>query len=299
MKQLVILSGKGGTGKTTVAAALAHLASQEISIVLADADVDASNLELVLDPTKQKEHDFMGGQVAIIDPEKCTACGICADVCRFDAVISGDEVYRVDPLACEGCASCFYQCPEGAIRMEEQQAGMWFRSDTRFGLLFHAHLFAGQENSGKLVTLVKQQGRLRVLDTEAELLLVDGPPGIGCPVISASAGADMALHVVEPTVSGVHDLERIMGTTDHFGVPSLVVINKADLNLARADEITAFCAGQGVGVVGRIPYDTVVTEAMVQGQPVTAHTDGPVTEALQGVWTRIKEQLLSKEEVQQ
>ena len=295
MKQLVILSGKGGTGKTTVAAALAHLASGEMSTVLTDADVDAANLELVLDPVKQEEHDFRSGQLAVIDPEKCTTCGICADVCRFDAVIPGDEAYRVEPLACEGCASCFYQCPDGAIQMEEQHAGMWFRSDTRFGPLFHAHLFAGQENSGKLVTLVKQQGRLRALDTGAELLVVDGPPGIGCPVISASAGADMALHVVEPTVSGVHDLERIMGTTDHFGVPSLVAINKADLNLARCEEIAAFCAERGVQVVGRIPYDTIVTEAMVQGQPVTAYTDGPVAEALRGVWSRIKEQLFAGE----
>ena len=293
MKQLVILSGKGGTGKTTVAAALAHLASQEMPVVLADADVDAANLELVLDPTKQGEHIFMGGQLAVIDPEKCTACGICADVCRFDAVISGDEAYRVDSLACEGCASCFYQCPEEAIRMEEQQAGLWFRSDTRFGPLFHAHLFAGQENSGKLVTLVKQQARLRGLDTGAALVVVDGPPGIGCPVISASAGMDLALHVVEPTVSGVHDLERIMSTTDHFGVPSLVAINKADLNLARSEEIIAFCAGQSVEVVGRIPYDDVVTEAMVQGRPVTDYTDGPVTEALKEMWSRMKDLILS------
>ena len=302
MKQLVILSGKGGTGKTTIAAALAHLASQELSIVLADADVDAANLELVLDPTKQEEHGFMGGQVAVIDPEKCTACGICADVCRFDAVrphlhletiqkpgFQEKTWFQVDPLACEGCASCFYQCPEEAIRMEEQQAGLWFRSDTRFGPLFHAHLFAGQENSGKLVTLVKQQARLRGLDTGAALVVVDGPPGIGCPVISASAGVDLALHVVEPTVSGVHDLERIMGTTDHFGVPSLVAINKADLNLARSEEIAAFCAERSVEVVGRIPYDTVVTEAMVQGRPVTDYADGPVTDALKGMWSRVSD----------
>jgi MinD superfamily P-loop ATPase len=293
MKQLVILSGKGGTGKTTITAALAHLASQELSIVLADADVDAANLELVLDPVKQEEHGFVGGQLALIDAAKCIACGTCAEVCRFNAVIPGDETYRVDPLACEGCASCFYQCPEGAIRMSEQQAGLWFRSDTRFGPLFHAHLFAGQENSGKLVTLVKQQARLRGLDTGAALVVVDGPPGIGCPVISASAGMDVALHVVEPTVSGVHDLERIMGTTDHFGVPSLVAINKADLNPARSDEIAAFCAQQGVEIVGRIPYDTVVTEAMVQGQPVTAHTNGPVTEALKNVWDHTRERVFS------
>jgi MinD superfamily P-loop ATPase len=298
MKQLVILSGKGGTGKTTVAAALAHLASRELPIVLADADVDAANLELVLDPVKREEHDFMSGQVAVIDAEKCIACGICAEVCRFDAVIEEGGLYRVDPLACEGCASCFYQCPEEAIRMQEQHAGRWFRSDSRFGPLFHAHLFAGQENSGKLVTLVKQQGRLLALDTGAELLVVDGPPGIGCPVISASAGADMALHVVEPTVSGVHDLERIMATTDHFGVPSLVAINKVDLNLARSDEIVVFCAERGVEVVGRIPYDTVVTEAMVQGRPVTDYADGRVTEALEEVWSRIRERLLSAREEQ-
>ena len=175
--------------------------------------------------------------------------------------------------------------------MEEQQAGRWFRSDTRFGPLFHAHLFAGQDNSGKLVTLVKQQARLRVLDTGAELLLVDGPPGIGCPVISASAGADMALLVVEPTVSGVHDLERILGTTDHFGVPSLVAINKADLNPDRSKEIAAFCDERGVEVVGRIPYDSVVTEAMVQGRPVTEYADGLVTEALKEVWSRIRDRL--------
>ncbi|MFN2271160.1 MAG: ATP-binding protein [Anaerolineae bacterium] len=291
MKQLVILSGKGGTGKTTVTAALAHLASREISIVLADADVDAANLELVLDPTKQETQEFAGGKSAMIDPAKCTACGDCYAVCRFEAIISGDEAYQVDPLACEGCAACHYQCPADAIRMEEQQDGQWFRSGTRFGPLFHAHLFAGQENSGKLVTLVKQHARQQALNSEAALLLVDGPPGIGCPVIAACSGADLALHVVEPTVSGVHDLERILATTDHFGVQSLVAINKADLNPARSDEIAAFCTEQGVELAGRIPYDTVVTEAMVQGCPVTEHTDGPVTEALREVWGQVKGRL--------
>jgi MinD superfamily P-loop ATPase len=302
MKQLVILSGKGGTGKTTVAAALAHLASQELPIVLADADVDAANLELVLEPQLQETHEFMSGKLAVIDPEKCTACTICETVCRFDAILPPGEqpftyAYQVDPLGCEGCASCFYQCPEDAIHMEEQHAGRWFRSDSRFGSLFHAHLFAGQENSGKLVTLVKQQGRLLALDTQAELLLVDGPPGIGCPVISASAGADMALLVVEPTVSGAHDLERILGTAEHFGVPAMVVINKADLNPRRSDEIAAYCERRGVEVAGRVPYNDVVTEAMVQGQPVTAFADGDVTEALKGIWSRIVERLLREEGV--
>ena len=303
MKQLVILSGKGGTGKTTVAAALAHLASGEMPIVLADADVDAANLELVLSPQVQETHDFTGGQVAIIDPDDCTACGICADVCRFEAVIPpspspgiGEGVrasaYSIDPIACEGCASCFYQCPVEAIRMEEQVAGRWFRSDTRFGPLFHAHLFAAQENSGKLVTLVKQQARLRALDEGRELLIVDGPPGIGCPVISASAGADLALLVVEPTVSGVHDLERILATTNHFGVPALVCINKADINPSRADEIAAFCAAQRIALVGQVPYDTVVTEAMVQGRPVTEYDHGPASRELRRVWEEVKERLI-------
>ena len=293
MKQLVILSGKGGTGKTTAAAALAHLASGELPVVLADADVDAANLELVLDPARQETQDFIGGKLAVIDLTKCTACGTCHDVCRFEAIVPGDEAYRIDALACEGCAACTYQCPEEAIHMQEQQDGQWFRSDTRFGPLFHAHLFAGQENSGKLVTLVKQQARLLGQDTGAELLLVDGPPGIGCPVISACSGMDLALHVVEPTVSGVHDLERILATTDHFGVPSLVAINKADLNFKRAEEIATFCAARGVEIAGRIPYDDAVTKAMVQGLPVTAYTDGPVTEALKSVWARVRRTLFA------
>jgi MinD superfamily P-loop ATPase len=292
MKQLVILSGKGGTGKTSVAAALAHLASEELPIVLADADVDAANLELVLAPTKLEEHVFMGGQVAVIDPDLCQLCGRCHEVCRFDAIIPGDDTYRVDPLACEGCASCVYQCPEDAIHSEEQQAGFWFRSDTRLGPLFHAHLFAAQENSGKLVTLVKQNGRLLALDEGRELLIVDGPPGIGCPVISANAGADLALLVTEPTVSGIHDLERILGTVNHFRVPALVLINKADVNPAHAAGIEAYCRAQGIELVGKLPYDTVVTEAMVQGQPVTIYEpEGAMASALREVWAQVRRHL--------
>jgi MinD superfamily P-loop ATPase len=297
MKQLVILSGKGGTGKTSVAAALAHLASLKMPLVLADADVDAANLELVLAPTRLEEHAFMGGQVAVIDPDRCGLCGRCHEVCRFEAVIpfdaaEGVDAYRVDPLACEGCASCVYQCPEEAIHSEEQQAGLWFHSDTRFGPLFHAHLFAAQENSGKLVTLVKQHGRLLALDQDRELLIVDGPPGIGCPVISASAGADLALLVVEPTVSGIHDLERALGTVNHFGVPALVCINKADLNPAHSAAIEAFCTAEGIEVVGRLPYDTAVTEAMVQGQPVTSYQpEGAMASALRWVWDQLRKHL--------
>ena len=291
MKQLVVLSGKGGTGKTSVAAALAQIASAEMSLVLADADVDAANLELVLDPREQERHKFWSGQVAVIDPGECAGCGICEQVCRFEAVLESQDPgspFIVDPLACEGCAACFYQCPEEAIRMEDQLAGQWFRSETPYGPLFHAQLFAGQENSGKLVTLLKQQARLLALDQGADLLLVDGPPGIGCPVISASAGADLALHVVEPTVSGVHDLERILATTDHFGVPSLALINKADINPSRAEEIADYCMQREVPLVGRVPYDERVLKMMVQGKPVTADGRGPAAMALHAAWPQIR-----------
>ena len=209
MKQLVILSGKGGTGKTSVAAAFSHLAATgtfQEGVVLADADVDAANMELVLKPELQESEDFIGGKLAVIDRENCSACGECASVCRFDAIKAPDRIFQVDPFACEGCAACVYQCPTESIHMEAQVAGKFYHSRSRFGPLYHAHLLPGQENSGKLVTLVKQRARLHAMDEERELVLVDGPPGIGCPVISAVSGADLALIVTEPTIAGAHDL---------------------------------------------------------------------------------------------
>jgi MinD superfamily P-loop ATPase len=301
MRQLVVLSGKGGTGKTTITAAIAHLASRETSLVLADADVDAANLELLLSPTRKEQHTFMAGQLAAIDDELCTGCGTCEAVCRFDAVHPSDEpgqlVFRVDATACEGCAACHYQCPEEAIRMEPRRSGRWFRSETRFGPLLHAHLFAGEENSGKLVTLVKQQARDLARRTGRELVLVDGPPGIGCPVIAAVSGADLALMVTEPSVSGIHDLRRALAAARRFRVPSLVVINKADLNSQAVGTLEEMCATEGVDLVGRVPYDPVVTEAMVHGEPVTAYTDGTMREILTRVWGRTRVRLLEAEVV--
>lgn len=288
MKQLVILSGKGGTGKTTVAAALAHLAAQTQRLVIADADVDAANLGLVLAPVTQATHDFTGGKIAQIDPAICIACGRCAEVCRFDAIQAG-ESYAVDASACEGCAACVYECPAEAITMEPQRAGQWFEAATQYGPLYHAHLCAGQENSGKLVTLVKQMARLRALDDNADLLLVDGPPGIGCPVIAALAGADLVLIVTEPTVSGAHDLERILGLAVHFQTPAAVLLNKADLAPAQAAAIEAHCAAQNIPLVGRLPYDPAVTEAMVRGEPVTVG-GGPVADALRAAWDALEAQ---------
>jgi len=287
MKQILILSGKGGTGKTTVAAGLAHLASAEASLVLADADVDASNLELVLHPELEETAPFEGGVKAVIDPALCTCCGRCAEVCRFEAVVDGEDAYAVDAVACEGCAACHYQCPAEAIAMVPTQAGEWYRSQTPWGVLFHARLFPGEENSGKLVTTVKQNANLWALRHKVNYLLVDGPPGIGCPVIAATAGTQLALLVTEPSMSGLHDLERILGTVAHFGVKAAVIVNKWDLKPARAAEIEAFCRDRGISLIGRIPYDDVVTRAMVSGEPVTAVTDGPVTAELRRIWRTV------------
>jgi MinD superfamily P-loop ATPase len=303
MKQLVILSGKGGTGKTSLAAAFAHLALDgrfPIQAVLADADVDAANLELVLRPSRQEIHDFTGGSVAVIDPQRCQGCGICQQVCRFDAVFPpGIEgiAYTIDPIACDGCAACVYQCPEDAIHMQPQIAGRWYRSQSRYGSLFHADLFPAQENSGKLVTLVKQNARLLALDTDCQVVIVDGPPGIGCPVIAAAAGADLALIVTEPSLAGIHDLARVLETTTHFRIPSLVVINKADIYPPGASQIEAMCAEMGVEVIGCIPFDPAVTEAMLNGEPLTAYSpDSPASHALVTAWQTVVDRLQSNGE---
>lgn len=289
MKQFVILSGKGGTGKTSIAASFAHLArSASVLAVLADADVDAANLELVLSPRILEQHEFIGGNVAWIDPDKCEGCGLCEQVCRFDAIALQKGNYQVDPIACDGCAACVHRCPTHAISMESQLAGHWFRSDSRYGPLFHAALRPAQENSGKLVTLVKQQARLLALDEQYPLIIVDGPPGIGCPVISAVSGANMALIIAEPTVSGVHDMQRALEMTRHFQVPSAVCINKADIFLDGAAQIEAYCREQNIEVLGRIPFDSTVTEAMVRGEPVTVfRPESPASIAIKQIWQNI------------
>jgi MinD superfamily P-loop ATPase len=303
MRQLVILSGKGGTGKTSLAAAFAHMAHagpSPLKAVLTDADVDAANLELVLHPQRLETHDFTGGSVAVIDPDRCQGCGICEQVCRFDAIIPpssargkggrqrtslGSEGYFVDPIACDGCAACVYQCPEDAIHMQPQLAGQWYRSESRYGPLFHADLYPAQENSGKLVTVVKQNARLLALDTNCQAVIVDGPPGIGCPVISAAAGAHLAVIVTEPSAAGIHDLGRALQTTAHFRITALVVINKADLYPAGAAQIEAVCQEMSVEIVGRIPFDPTVTDAMMNGEPVTSYQpESPASQAMNAIW---------------
>jgi MinD superfamily P-loop ATPase len=303
VKQLVILSGKGGTGKTSLAAAFAHLASRAegpalLRAVLADADVDAANLELVLQPRLLEQHEFMGGSKAVIDPARCTGCGVCAEICRFDAVQQREAgQYEIDLVACDGCAACVYQCPTQAIHMEPQVVGQWFRSESRYGPLFHAALRPAHENSGKLVTLVKQHARLLGRDEGYQAVIVDGPPGIGCPVIAAASGADLAIIVAEPTAAGIHDLTRVWQTTAHFHVPALVCINKADIYPAGVTQIEAYCRAQDIELVGQIPFDATVTEAMVQGEPVTAYCcAAPASRALLVIWERVAARLNRKEE---
>jgi len=295
MKQLVILSGKGGTGKTSLVAAFAHLAHDgfyPLQAVLTDADVDAANLELVLRPERLETHEFTGGACAIIDPERCLGCGVCEQVCRFDAIQFDSDLYRVDPIACDGCAACVYQCPEEAIAMQSRIAGLWYRSESRYGPLFHADLYPTQENSGKLVTVVKQNARLLAMDTVRQVVIVDGPPGIGCPVISAAAGAHLALIVTEPSAAGIHDLQRALQTTAHFRIPALVVINKADIYPEGAAQIVAICNDLGVEIIGSIPYDPAVTAAMINGEPVTAYQpDAPASQAIAAIWQIVAERL--------
>ena len=280
MKEVVILSGKGGTGKTSLVGSFAALAQSK---VLADCDVDAADLHLLLKPSVKEDHEFWSGQIAMIDEEKCTECGLCQDVCRFEAI----KDFRVEPTSCEGCGFCHQVCPTEAITMKERLSGHWFISDTRYGPLVHARLGIAQENSGKLVALVRQKARQIAEQHKTDFIISDGPPGIGCSVISSLTGANLALLVTEPTLSGMHDLGRVLEVCRHFGVPALVCINKYDVNEDNTRQIESYCLSQGIEVAARIPFDNVVTEAIVQGLPVVEYSQGKVTREIESLWQRI------------
>ena len=289
MKQLVVISGKGGTGKTVVSASFAALAA---GAVLADVDVDASNLHLLLHPEVRERHPFTAGKKARVDGRSCTACGRCLPVCRFDA-ISEDRSgkARVDPLACEGCGLCFHVCDPSAIQMEPCVSGEWFVSATRFGPFVHARLGIAQENSGKLVTEVKKRAREIGEREGRSLLIMDGSPGIGCPVIASLSGTDLALVVTEPTPSGVHDMERIVALARHFKIPAVCAINKFDINASSSERIDAWCAGQGIPVVGKIPFDAEVMTSVARGAPLVEFSNGSAAANVREVWDRVKEKL--------
>jgi len=280
MKEVVVLSGKGGTGKTSLVGSFAALTQ---SAVLADCDVDAADLHLLLNPSVKENHEFWSGQVAVIDEEKCNQCELCQDVCRFDAI----HDFRVDPIACEGCGFCYQVCPADAISMQECLSGRWFISDTKYGPLVHARMGIAQENSGKLVALVRQKARQIAEKQGLDYIISDGPPGIGCPVISSLTGSNLALLVTEPTLSGMHDLERVLGVCRHFGVPAMVCVNKYDLNDDNTGQIESYCRSQGVELASRIPFDNVFTEALVQGQPVVEYTQNEVASEIKSLWQYI------------
>ncbi|MCP3940438.1 MAG: (4Fe-4S)-binding protein [Desulfobacteraceae bacterium] len=282
MKELVILSGKGGTGKTSITAAFASLAD---NMVCCDADVDAADLHLILKPDFKKVHDFKAGHRAIIDPEKCTQCGQCIDLCRFDAV---KDIFEIDSIECEGCGVCVDLCLEKAIDFSENICGQWYISSTRFGPMVHARLGIAQENSGKLVSHVRQKAKALAEKKKLNFILTDGPPGIGCPVIASIGQATAILIIAEPTVSGLHDMERVAQLSRHFNIPAMVCINKYDLNVDQTTNIEKFAESANIAVVGKIAFDPIFTQSMIQAKTIFEYdNNSQVSKNVRQVWENI------------
>jgi MinD superfamily P-loop ATPase len=282
MREIVIISGKGGTGKTSLTAAFAALAKNS---VLCDADVDAADLHLLMQPEVRQRNDFMGGCKALINPDSCTSCGICIDLCRFGAI---NEQFQVDAIRCEGCGVCVDFCPVAAIDFPVQRCGEWYLSETRFGPMVHARLGIGEENSGKLVSLVRREARQLAEKRGAGLIITDGPPGIGCPVIASIGGATVLVVVVEPTVSGIHDMERVVNLAAHFKVPGMVCVNKYDLNLEMTEAIEQLAIRRNVAVLGQVSFDPSFTRSMVEGKTLFEYGKPTATwQQVRDIWTHI------------
>jgi MinD superfamily P-loop ATPase len=297
VKELVVISGKGGTGKTSVVAAFAALAG---NTALADCDVDAANLHLLLDPQVQETHEFIGGSIAVIDPENCTVCGLCEELCRFGAPHNGSlnrqgmpAPFEIEAVACEGCGVCARFCPSGAIKLQEAVNGQWFVSKTRHGPMVHARMGIAEENSGKLVSLVREKSREVAASNGCETIIVDGSPGIGCPVIASLTGAKLALIITEPTLSGLHDLQRIGELTKHFGIPTMVSVNKYDLNEDIAGRIEGIAREGGMEIGARVRYDPVFTQAMIHRQSVVEYTEEGASVDLRKLWDVVQIHLAS------
>ena len=286
MKELVVVSGKGGTGKTSITAALSVLSTNSI---VADCDVDAPNLHLLLSPEIKACEEFIEAKVAEINPELCTSCGICEDVCKFDAITHD---LHVDPIMCEGCGVCFISCPMSAIQMKDRLSGYIYSSETKYGPMAHALLLAGESNSGKLVTRVRELASKLAKEHEHELIITDGPPGIACAAISAITGASAGLIVTEPTMAAIHDLERVIELFQHFRIPAFVLINKADLNHTKTGEIRDYCQKRGIPVVGELLYDIIMYKAVVAGKPIVEYAPtNQISQALEEIWKKIEQQL--------
>jgi MinD superfamily P-loop ATPase len=288
MKQLVVISGKGGTGKSSIVAAFAALAQP---IVTADCDVDAADLHLIFRPEPLRSSGFEGGLVARIDPTLCIACGICQPLCRFDAIAPGPTGPSIDPTACEGCGVCVDNCPHGAIEESRVEAGQCFASTSRFGPLAHARLNVAAETSGRLVTRVREEASALAEDFGLSTILIDGSPGIGCPVIASITGVDLALIVTEPTVAGEHDMARVLDLCAHFRVPTLVCVNKADINETARKRILDYALSRGARWVGDVPYDPAVTKAMVQSKAIPEAGASEARDAIIELWTQVSKHL--------
>ncbi|MFP3871118.1 MAG: ATP-binding protein [Syntrophobacteria bacterium] len=281
MKEIVVVSGKGGTGKTCITGSFAALASNK---VMADADVDAADLFILLEPSIRRRESFRGGYTAFIDREKCVECGECLELCRFDA-ISPD--YVVDKIDCEGCGVCAHFCPAEAVEMRQNICGEWYVSDTRYGPFVHARLGIAEENSGMLVTVVRHNAKLIAEEKNLDLIIVDGPPGIGCPVIAAITGASLVFIVTEPTLSGLHDMQRVGSLARHFNIPAAACINKYDLNIEMSDRIRGYCEESAVQLLGMIPYDPVVSKALVEKKIVVEYSNGRVAQETENIWSAL------------
>jgi MinD superfamily P-loop ATPase len=284
MREIVVISGKGGTGKTSITAALACRGPEK---VLADCDVDAADLHLVLTPHIVERHDFYSGEIASIDLESCSLCGLCMQECRFQAIRQDKDGFHIMQEHCEGCGLCAYLCPTGAARMHTRLCGEWFVSDTRHGRMVHARLGIGEENSGKLVTTVRQKSKELAEQAGLGLILTDGPPGIGCPVIASLTNANLAIVVCEPTLSAIHDLERVHALTRHFGIQCMALINKADINPGLAGRIRDICLERDVALLGELAYDQAFTQAQIRGRSVVEHEPQRFGPLFDDFWQRI------------
>jgi MinD superfamily P-loop ATPase len=282
MKQIVIISGKGGTGKTVLTASFASLAKNKVMV---DCDVDAADLHLLLHPAVKERFEFRSGQTARIDKARCCECGECIDMCRFDAI---GKDFVIDPVSCEGCALCSRICRYGAIAMEENISGEWFISDTRYGPFVHARLGIAEDNSGKLVSRIRQAAKEIAEKEKKSYILIDGPPGIGCPVIASITDTDLAVIVTEPTLSGIHDMQRILDLTEHFHIPVKVVINKFDLNPDNSGKIEHICESNSIEIVGSIPFSVEVPRSVVQAVPFVEFTHDEVTEEIISIWNKME-----------
>jgi len=293
--ELVILSGKGGTGKTSLVGSLAVMAKNK---VLVDCDVDAADLHLILDAETDQDHSFVASRRASIDDEKCTGCGICENMCRFDAVkmtpdpnAAGGVKFEIDKYACEGCGVCTHFCPEDAIDFEPVESGRWFVSKTRFGPMVHARLGIAEGNSGRLVSLLRRTAQELAEKEDRDLTIIDGPPGIGCPVIASMTGADYVLIVTEPSKSAFHDMDRLLQLITHFDIPTGLCINKFDINPELTAEMERYATSKGTAVLARIPFDPRITKALVAGRPFVENGDNDTTRAFHGLWEKLREEL--------